>query len=57
MNFLRTPDLLFLEKWKKNPYRGYISVRHKMWKTPIELFEDLYLSYSDSALSYVTVYG
>jgi len=49
----------FLEKWKKNLYRGYILVRHKMGKTGenIEIFEDLCLAYSDSALSHVTVYG
>jgi len=47
----------FLEKWKKNLYRGYILVRHKMGKMPIDIFEDICLAYSDSPLSYVTVYG
>ena len=46
----------FLEKWKKS-LLGYILVRHKMGKTPIEIYEDLCLAYSDSALPYVTVYG
>ena len=38
--FLRTRDFLFLEKRKKNLYRGYILVRQKMGKTSIEIFED-----------------
>ena len=42
---------------EKNLYRGYILVRHKMGKTETEIFEDLWLAYSDSALSYLTVYG
>jgi hypothetical protein len=42
---------------EKNLYRGYILVCHKMGKTPIEISEDLCLAYSDSAISYVTVYG
>jgi len=44
-------------KMEKNLYRGYILVHHKMGKTAIEIFEDLCLAYSDSALSYVTFYG
>jgi len=32
-------------------------VRHKMGKTPIQIFEDLCLAFSDSVLSYETVYG
>ena len=59
MNFLRTPYFFFFRKMEKNLYRGYILVRHKMGKTgeKIEIFEDLCLAYSDSALSHVTVYG
>ena len=54
MNFLRNPNFRFFrKKCEKNLCRGYILVRHKMRKTPIEVFEDLCLAYSDSALSYV----
>jgi len=41
---------------EKNRYRGYILVRQKKGKTPIGIFEDLCLPYSDAALFYVTVY-
>jgi len=49
-------DFLFFRNMEKNLYRRYILVRHKIGKTPIEIFEDLYLPYSDAALSYVKVY-
>jgi hypothetical protein len=56
MNFLRNSNFPFSEKREKNLCRGYILVRHKIGKTQIEIFEGLCLAYSDSALSYVTVY-
>ncbi len=55
MSFLKLVNFYFLEKWK-NLYRGYVLVRQKMGEMPIEIFEDLFLIYSDAALSFVTVY-
>ncbi len=52
MSFLRTRDFLFFRKMVDKSL-----VRHKMGKTPIDIFEDLCLAYADSALSYVAVYG
>ncbi len=40
---------------EKKLYRGHILVRHKMGKTPIEIYEELRLAYSDAAPSYMTV--
>ena len=56
MSFLKLVNFYFLEKWKKNLYRGYILVGQKMGKSPIEIFEDLCPPYSDAVLFYVTGY-
>lgn len=40
---------------EKNLYRGYILVAHKMGKTPVEIFNELSLAYSDAAPCYMTV--
>ena len=39
---------LFFRKMEKKLYRGHILVRHKMGKTPIEIYEELRLAYSDA---------
>ena len=40
---------------EKKLYRGYILVAHKMGKTPVEIFNELSLAYSDAAPCYMTV--
>jgi len=44
-----------IQKMEKNLYRGYILVAHKMGKTPVEIFNELSLAYSDAAPCYMTV--
>jgi hypothetical protein len=55
MSFLKLVIFYFLEKWKKIFTGGIFEFFKKMGKTPIEIFEDLCLPYSDAALSKVTV--
>ena len=55
MSYLKLVNFNFLENWKKSLSGVYFSSSKKMGKTPIEIFEDLCLPYSDAALSYVVV--
>jgi hypothetical protein len=65
MSFLRTRDFLFFRKMENKSLLGVYfssSQNGENWGIHrngenIEIFEDLCLAYSDSALSYVTVYG
>ena len=40
---------------EKNIYRSYILVRNKIGLAPIQIYNELVLAYSDSALSFPTV--
>jgi len=55
MIIFKKVKILKFHKMEKNIYRPYILVRHKVGLTPIEIFNELKLAYSDAAPSYMTV--